>query len=392
LHINAIRQGLLNGEFKLHYQPKVHLISGQVIGFEALIRWQHPQRGLLSPAAFIPTLDKHPMAITLGNWVIEAALAQLAQWNAQGMATAVSVNIDSVQLQDPDFADRLQRQLRAQPTVQPGQLELEILETGAMENMAHVSALIGHLQGLGIECALDDFGTGYSSLTFLKQLTAHTIKIDQSFVRGMLDDAEHASIVNSVLDLARNFDRRALAEGVETEALGKALVEFGCEYGQGYAIARPMPAAAVPRWLSQWHVPEAWEKSEAVGPRGVAVLMAEVAHRAWLKHLHAFVMSQEPAAPAMTQQNCRLGLWLAKPSTRQHCEAHPVFARLVHLHDKLHARAQHLVKRMQDHEASSATATLLALDALSDEMLACLRALHQAGAGSQWADTFSAPL
>jgi diguanylate cyclase (GGDEF)-like protein len=265
LRIDEIRQGLLRSEFVLFYQPKVNLISGAVVGFEALIRWQHPTQGLLAPAKFIPTLDKHPMAITLGDWVIEAALAQLAQWNAQGIHTAVSVNIDSLQLHDPDFAVRLQRQLGAQPTVQANQLELEILETGALENMAHVSALINQLQTIGFECALDDFGTGYSSLTFLKQLTAHTIKIDQSFVRGMLDDDEHSAIVNSVLDLARNFDRQALAEGVETEAHGVALIECGCELAQGYAIARPMPSADVPLWLAQWHLPTLWAQAHAGG-------------------------------------------------------------------------------------------------------------------------------
>ncbi|TXT35622.1 MAG: signal transduction protein [Comamonadaceae bacterium] len=263
MRIDEIRRGLLKNEFVLHYQPKVHLSSGVVLGFEALIRWQHPSLGLLLPGLFIPALNQHPMAITLGNWVIDIALAQLAQWNALGIFTTVSVNIDSLQLHDPDFADRLQRQLNAQPTVQAKQLELEILETGALENMAHVSVLVNQLQRMGFECALDDFGTGYSSLTFLKQLQAHTIKIDQSFVRGMLDDAQHAAIVNSVLDLARNFARRPLAEGVETEAHGLALIELGCEFGQGYAIAHAMPADTVPLWLSQWQLPASWVRNTA---------------------------------------------------------------------------------------------------------------------------------
>ncbi len=261
LRLDEIRRGLLNQEFVLHYQPKVHLTSGEVIGFEALIRWQHPSRGLLLPGLFIPALDQQPMAITLGNWVIVTALAQLARWNATGLHTMVSVNIDSQQLHDPDFADRLQRQLGAAATVAPQQLELEILETGAMENMAHVSALVQQLQRLGFECALDDFGTGFSSLTFLKQLPARTIKIDQSFVRGMLDDPQHAAIVNSVLDLARNFDRRALAEGVETQAHGCALIAAGCPFGQGFAIAHAMPAEEVPHWLTQWHAPDCWTVS-----------------------------------------------------------------------------------------------------------------------------------
>lgn len=283
LRIEEIRQGLERNQFVLYYQPKVELHSGKVVGFEALIRWQHPVRGLLAPGHFIPLLNGHELAITLGNWVIENALAQLAQWRTQDLITTVSVNIDAMQLLDPDFADRLQQQLARQPSVSPSQLELEILETGALENMEHVSALIARLKKMGLECALDDFGTGYSSLTFLKQLAAHTLKIDQSFVRGMLDDTEHATIVNSVLGLARNFDRKALAEGVETEAHGRSLIEFGCELGQGYAIARPMPAADVLHWLAQWRAPESWKQSDAAKAAQIPVLLAEVGMREWFK-------------------------------------------------------------------------------------------------------------
>jgi len=283
LRLEEIRLGLELNQFVLYYQPKVELHSGKVIGFEALIRWQHPTRGLLPPSKFIPLLNGHALAITLGNWVIENALAQLAQWQNQNLKTTVSVNIDAMQLLDPDFADRLQQQLARQPSVSPAQLELEILETGALENMEHVSALIARLKNMGLECALDDFGTGYSSLTFLKQLAAQTLKIDQSFVRGMLDDTEHATIVNSVLGLARNFERKALAEGVETEAHGRSLIEFGCELGQGYAIARPMPAAEVPEWLAHWRVPESWSQCDAVKPAQIPVLLAEVGVREWFK-------------------------------------------------------------------------------------------------------------
>ncbi len=385
LRINEVREGLLRDEFVLHYQPKVHLISGDIIGFEALIRWQHPVRGLVPPGAFIPLLDKHPMAITLGDWVIEAALAQLAQWNAQSLRTMVSVNIDSLQLHDPDFAERLQRQLRAQPTVQPNQLELEILETGAMEDMAHVSALIRQLHAQGLACALDDFGTGYSSMTFLKQLTARTLKIDQSFVRGMLDDAEHAAIVSSVLDLARNFDRRALAEGIETQAHGQALIEFGCEYGQGYAIARPMPAAAVPGWVVQWRTPQTWANTLAVGLQEIPVLLAAVAHSAWLKHLRAYATGQESQPPEVSHQICRFGQWLVKRSTQQHYHRHPEFAVLSILHAQLHDLARQVINKMAAH--APVTADLLALDALSDEMLAALRKLRQMPGNAQGPDS-----
>jgi len=387
LYIDEIRQGLSRGEFVLYYQPKVNMISGEVIGFEALIRWEHPQRGLVGPAEFIPTLDQHPVAITLGDWVINAALAQLARWNAQGLYTTVSVNIDRLQLQDPDFVARLQHQLQGQPTVQAAQLELEILETGALENMAHAATLINQLQGLGFECALDDFGTGYSSLTYLKQLTANTIKIDQSFVRGMLNDAEHAAIVNSVLDLSRNFDRETLAEGVETEAHGQALIEFGCEMGQGYAIARPMPASAVPGWVSQWRTPLCWARSEAVGLRDIPLLLAEVQLRAWMSHLHAFALGDEQTPPELAHNASRFGRWLARPSIQRRYRHNPEFTRLLRLHEQLHAQAQQRVSWMRNNGFVAAQAELQGLDTLNEELINSLRALRQTSGSTQWADS-----
>jgi EAL domain-containing protein (putative c-di-GMP-specific phosphodiesterase class I) len=336
LRLEEVRRGLVQGEMRLFYQPKVWLTSGKVVGFEALIRWQHPQRGLVPPAQFIPLLEQHPLAIQVGNWVLETALAQLAQWNAAGLHTCVSVNIESLQLQDPSFVPRLRAQLAAQPTVQATQLELEILETGALNNMAQVSALIAQLQQMGVSCALDDFGTGFSSLTFLKQLGAQTIKIDQSFVRGMLDDGEHASIVHSVLGLARSFDRHTLAEGVETEEHGQVLVELGCEMAQGYAIARPMPAESVPGWLAQWHTPLSWQHTRELEPGNVHLLLAEVEHRAWLKDLKAHLGGKQDSPPALGHGECRFGLWLNKASTRRRFGQMEEFERLQTLHREVH--------------------------------------------------------
>jgi diguanylate cyclase (GGDEF)-like protein/hemerythrin-like metal-binding protein/PAS domain S-box-containing protein len=390
--IEEIRQGLAHNEFILYYQPKVNLLSGEVIGFEALIRWQHPTQGLLPPGNFIPLLNQHPVAITLGDWVIEHSLAQMATWLLGGLSTTVSVNIDAMQLHDPDFIGRLQRQLHAQPTVRPDQIELEILETGALENMAHVSALISELQELGISCALDDFGTGYSSLTFLKQLTAHTVKIDQSFVRGMLDDAEDATIVNSVVTLANNFDRRALAEGIETEAHGKALIDFNCEFGQGYAIARPMPADDVPPWLVQWRLPPSWTQTHTKAKQDITALLAETAHRSWLKHVHAFVAQQLPLPPTHQPQVCRFGQWLNKPSTRKRFSKQPDSGLLTLMHNQLHQQAEQIVSRVQSDKRVDVSLELAALDLLSADMLAVLHRMRQTEPESLWSDTFHTPL
>jgi hypothetical protein len=316
----------------------------------------------------------------------------MAAWLLQGLSTAVSVNIDAMQLHDPDFIGRLQRQLHAQPTVRPDQIELEILETGALENMTHVSALISELQELGVSCALDDFGTGYSSLTFLKQLTAHTVKIDQSFVRGMLDDAEDATIVHSVLTLASNFNRLALAEGVETEAHGKALIDFNCEFGQGYAIARPMPADDVLPWLAQWRLPLSWIQTHTKAKQDIAALLAETEHRSWLKHLHAFVAQQVPLPPTHQPNVCRFGQWLNKPSTRKRFGQQPDSSLLTLMHNQLHQQAEQIVTRVQSDRLADVSSELAALDLLSTDMLGVLHRMRQVEPESQWSDTFHTPL
>lgn len=259
--LDAIRAGLERGQFILHYQPKVHLRSGDVLGFEALIRWQHPERGLVPPVEFIPVLTNQPLAVDVGDWVIERALEQLAQWNADGFETSISVNVDGQQLLDPDFAERLTTQLAAQPGVGPHQLELEMLETSAMEDIEQVAQLIGRLKQMGISVSLDDYGTGYSSLTFVKRLPVSTIKIDQSFVRDLLVDPEHEAIIGGIVNLAEKLRRKVIAEGVETEQHGRRLIELGCQTGQGYGIARPMPAGEVRAWRAQWQVPASWQEA-----------------------------------------------------------------------------------------------------------------------------------
>ncbi len=258
--VEHIRSALGRHEFVLHYQPKVNMRTGEVIGVEALIRWQHPQRGLLAPAAFLPTIENHPLSVTVGEWVIATALEQLLRWRSQGLQVSVSVNIAARQLQQVDFPERLAQLLARFPGVEPNLLELEILETSALEDLGQVYQTIQACQLMGVRFALDDFGTGYSSLTHLRKLPAEVIKIDQSFVRDMLDDSDDLAIVTGVIGLAAAFRREVIAEGVETTAHGAKLLRMGCEMAQGYGIARPMPAADLPAWVAQWH-PEsgAWQ-------------------------------------------------------------------------------------------------------------------------------------
>jgi diguanylate cyclase (GGDEF)-like protein/PAS domain S-box-containing protein len=335
--LEEIRRGIDLGQFILHYQPKVNIRSGTVLGFEALARWLHPERGLVSAGEFIPLLEDHPLAAVLGDRVIEMALQQLAEWNAAGLRTRLSVNVTSMQLHDAGFIDRLSRQFAAQPSVSRAQLELEVVETGAMQDVARVAALVSQLDEMGIAVALDDFGTGFSSLTFLKQLPARTIKIDQSFVRDLLDDEEHAVIVDSICGLAESFTRQVIAEGVESEIHGRLLLELGCELGQGYAIARPMPAEEVPRWLQAWRPLESWSESVTLERARVPELLAELGHRAWRNAVRAYLEGRRKAPPERDANLCKLGSWLNNPANIAQLGEMPAFREAERLHTECHA-------------------------------------------------------
>ena len=256
--LERIRRALENHEFVLHYQPKVKMHTGQVVGAEALIRWQHPEKGLLAPATFLPVIEDHPLAVDVGEWVIDAALTQIEVWHAAGLDLPVSVNIDACQLQQGNFVARLQAILARHAQVNPAGLELEVLETSALADMAQVSQVIEDCARMGVRFALDDFGTGYSSLTYLKSLRVAMLKIDQSFVRDMLDDPDDLAILRGIIGLAAAFKREVIAEGVETVAHGTALLQLGCELAQGYGIARPMPPEQMPAWVTSWQPDAAW--------------------------------------------------------------------------------------------------------------------------------------
>ena len=260
-NLEAIRSALDNHQFVLHYQPKVNMKTGTVAGVEALIRWQHPEQGLLHPIDFLPVIENNPMSIEVGEWVIDSALTQISQWQKMGLnlPVSISVNIAAVQLQQSDFTQRLASLLAAYPDVEPRYLELEVLETGALDDIHHLSTIMNDCMALGANFALDDFGTGYSSLTYLRRLPANLIKIDQSFVRDMLHDADHLAIVEGVIALAKSFKRDVIAEGVETIEHGTALLQLGCELAQGYAIAKPMPASDIPMWVSNWKFDVNWQ-------------------------------------------------------------------------------------------------------------------------------------
>ena len=245
-----LEKALTNNEFILYFQPKVNLITKNLIGFEALIRWQHPEKGLLMPSSFLPELAHHEIMIRLGDWALHKALKQLDIWiieNHQDLC--MSINLDPLQMLKHDFAESIESAISAYPNIGPENVELEILETTAIEDIEHISKLLHDCKKLGIKLALDDFGTGFSSLSYLKRLPVDTIKIDRSFVRDMITDEDDRNILQGIIELAKTFNRKVIAEGIENQQQADLLVEMGCVLGQGFFIGKPMPADSVNDWI-----------------------------------------------------------------------------------------------------------------------------------------------
>lgn len=257
--LDRIERAIREGELRLFFQPKVNLRTGAVVGAEALIRWVHPERGLLLPETFLPLVETNVLADVIGEWVLDTALSQMRAWGRDGTTMLpISINVGARQLQHPDFVSKLVERLKAYPDVPPQMLMVEIIETSALENIDEVSRTIRTCAAIGVRFALDDFGTGYSSLNYLKRLPVAQLKIDQSFIKDMLDSDRDIPILRAILELASAFGHEIIAEGVDSAAQGRLLVKLGCELGQGFGIAEPMPASELPNWVRTWETGNAW--------------------------------------------------------------------------------------------------------------------------------------
>ncbi|MYN15304.1 EAL domain-containing protein [Rugamonas sp. FT107W] len=261
-----VRAALRAGELRLYYQPKLDMRKGRIVGMEALLRWAHPLRGVVGPMDFLPIVEHSDVIVDIGEWVLREALRQLQFWRAFDARWVISVNIAARHFQRADFVARLKGILAEFPDVPPHMLELEILESSALSDIAHVRSIMLDCQALGISFALDDFGTGYSSMSYLKRLPADMLKIDQSFVRNMLVDRDDLHLVSAVIGLAKSFGLGVIAEGVETIEHGAMLMRLGCDLVQGYGIARPMPADDVLPWVASFNTAGVWQAAAQLPP------------------------------------------------------------------------------------------------------------------------------
>jgi diguanylate cyclase (GGDEF)-like protein/PAS domain S-box-containing protein len=240
--IGELRRAITNGELVVHYQPQARAGTGDVHMVEALVRWQHPEHGLLGPDQFIPLAEQTGLIRKLTLHVLDTALGQCRVWNSEGRSLGVAVNITGRELVDLRFPDEV-RKLLSKWSIQPGQLELEITESTIMSDPPSARAVIARLSELGVSLAIDDFGSGHSSLGYLTQLPISVLKIDKSFVLKMAENPSDAAIVRAAIDLGHNLSLEVIAEGVETEDLRRRLEALGCDMLQGYCVGRPQPAA-----------------------------------------------------------------------------------------------------------------------------------------------------
>jgi len=308
--IETIELALRNEEFMLYYQPKVNMHSGEILGFEALIRWNHPTAGILAPSFFLPSIEEHPLSIHVGEWVLEEACKEILYFKEKNLKYTISVNINAMHLLKGNFIAKLESILKKYPTIKKGDLVIEILETSALEDLSYVSNIIREAQKLGVAFALDDFGTGYSSLTYLKQLAVSQIKIDQSFIRDMLNDSDDLAIIEGVITLANAFHREIVAEGVESVEHGEVLLKLGCQVAQGYAIAKPMPAQEIIEWIENYKPQIKWQNIKPLNNEKISYLHAMAEHNAWIKELIFSLENNTPLTLELNSELCHFGSWI----------------------------------------------------------------------------------
>lgn len=241
-------RGMDNGEFTLYYQPKMNMVTHELIGCEALLRWAHPTLGILTPDRFWNALQDGKINRRVGEWVACSALEQLTKWQVQGLQTQVSINLAVQHFMDHAFIAMLSELLRAFPLLPPQALEIELLETEGIQDIAKATCIMNRCKEMGVTFAIDDFGAGHSSLTYLRHLPMDVLKIDRSFVCNMLGNSNDQAIVRGITSMGQAFARRVIAEGVESASHADKLIEFGCIYGQGFGIAYPMPASDLHSW------------------------------------------------------------------------------------------------------------------------------------------------
>ncbi|WP_169836768.1 putative bifunctional diguanylate cyclase/phosphodiesterase [Thiomonas intermedia] len=372
---DLLEQALSQQWLSLHYQPILCISgaeAGRITGVEALLRIRHPEQGVLAAQTFISALDAPHLARPVGRWVLQQAMGQAQYWNAQGLNLGMMVNISAVHFLSPDWLSDLSEALTAHPGLQPAQVKIEITESGALRDLDVAARVMMNSTHAGVRIALDDFGQGETTLRYLQRLPAHTIKIDQSFVRDMIDDPHDYAIVVGLLDMASLMGLITVAEGVEGDGAMQLLASLGCTHAQGYGIARPMPAEALPGWIAQWQPPTFPKPIMRVMPN-----LPEIQRQRFLRLRAAAQGDGEFPQNVMmrdAERYCHLGQWL-NGSGQFFYGADPRYADFHRRHALIHELARRARAAADAGDHKLALQLVLNAQAINDALLQDLQTL-----------------
>lgn len=372
-----IREAIEGHELRLHVQPRVDMCSGRVVGVEALVRWQHPERGLLPPGEFLPLMEGDELLHDLDWWVMEQSLALLGEWQEAGLNLTMSLNLSARSLEDMGFVATLQKVLERHPSIDPKRLELEIIESEALRDIETTASVIRACAVLGVRFALDGFGNGFASLTDFRCLPAQIVKIDQSVVRDILRSRDDRHLVQGVIGIAHAFEREVIAEGVESAMHGLLLMDLGCTLAQGFGIAEPMPPEQLASWISAFRLPRLWAERPAVdwAAEDLSLLSMEAVHRAWVARLVRHVSTEKATKlPELHPEACNFGRWYLGEGHLRYGQL-TEFRQLDAMHRRVHEQAELLVETSSlDRDAIAEP--LAHLIGERDVLIAAIRALQ----------------
>ncbi|MFY0676931.1 MAG: EAL domain-containing protein [Neptuniibacter sp.] len=369
--LNEFEIAIAESQLTLYYQPRVNLQDGTLASVEALVRWNHPEKGFLPPAEFLPIIEGTKLEIALDEWVLKTALNQHMQWREAGNILPVSVNISPRNVQLQNFCNHVHQLLNLYPKDVLQNLELEVVETGAIGNTSQVAEMMESCTQLGIQFSLDDFGTGYSSLTYFHRLPISILKIDRNFVCDMLSNPQDQDIVEGVIRLAQAINRPVVAEGVESIELGLMLLQLGCKYAQGYGIAKPMPAEEIFTWYDSFRNKSAWTSlnDEQFNPTSSYDLnVAIFTHKVWLEKVKEYLHSDlSGKIPSLSGNACQFNCW-HKGIGEYRYGTHSLFPTLNKKHQALHHLEEKLVQMAAKGEIDDARASIEELEQKGEEL------------------------
>lgn len=381
--INKIKNSILNGEFCLYYQPKINSATDAIVEIEALARWSHHLLGIMSPSEFLPLIENDSdLSDMFDDWVINEAVKQLHSWYKTGLIIKICINISPRQFKHQSFPDKVKDFF-----IKNGvgldlmsYLEFEIIETAAVDNLHRSNKVVQECKKLGITFALDDFGTGYSSLVHLKELNIDTIKIDKTFVSGMLDDSENMAIVQAIGALASAFDIKVTAEGAENIEQVISLIEMGCDEIQGYAIAKPMPAEEVKEFICKFTPDPRWKIASQTLPSRAdfELLLAESNHKYWVEMVIAELSKKDTdkSLLILDHKQCRFGKWFEQGKQKKY-KVSSNFKELDSTHQKIHQKAKDTFEILQNEQRAINKDEIREFQDLSKQITQILNKLRQ---------------